>query len=116
MALENLSFPAARAEIINKLSQAIKAFDTSAPASLHQHRRHLYLLERLRNEITECVNEWKDQDPTCPPYLSLRFQVDVELGIPRDFHQDPIFPVCWLGIHTRDPPIHSLTSVTPSTI
>ena len=43
MASENLSYPSEKAAVINKLSQAIKAFDTSVPASLQEHRRYLYL-------------------------------------------------------------------------
>ncbi|KAI4616243.1 uncharacterized protein J4E87_008755 [Alternaria ethzedia] len=88
MASENLSYPSEKAAVINKLSQAIKALDTSVPASFQQHRRYLYLLERLRNEITDQVNEWKGQNPDSPPYKTFRLGVDAELEIPVDPYQE----------------------------
>ncbi|KAI4955085.1 hypothetical protein J4E91_000941 [Alternaria rosae] len=88
MASENLSYPPGKAAVINKLSQAIKAFDTSIPTSFQEHRRYLYLLERLRNEITDQVNEWKNQDPDAPPYKTFRLGIDAELEIPVDPYQE----------------------------
>lgn len=88
MASQKISFSGSTAATINKLSRVIKEVDTSAPASLRDYRRYLYLVERLGNEMKGQVNFWKTLDPRCSSDSSIVADVDNELGIPPHCHQN----------------------------
>jgi hypothetical protein len=83
----NYSFTGPTAETIVKISQAIKEVDTSAPSSLHNHRRYLYLVRRLAREMEIQIHSWEVLDARAQFARSLIAVVDRELDLPPEYHE-----------------------------
>ncbi|KAG9192557.1 hypothetical protein G6011_11291 [Alternaria panax] len=88
MASQNHKFTGPIAEMINKISRAVKEADTSTPTSLRNHRRYLYLVERLGNEMRAQILIWQRDDPRAETDNVLFAAVDKELGLHREHHDD----------------------------
>jgi hypothetical protein len=83
----NYSFTGPTAETIVKISQAIKEVDNSAPSSLHNHRRYLYLVRRLAREMEVQIHSWEVLDARAEFARSLIAVVDRELDLPPEYYE-----------------------------
>lgn len=83
----NYSFTGHNADIIVKISQAIKEVDISVPSSLHDHLRYLYLVRRLAREMEVQIHSWKVLDARAESASSLIAVVNRELHLPPEYHE-----------------------------